>query len=46
MDIPFDTEWSDAARLTFNRLPVDWSADGRPLLCGIGWADQAVTKVG
>jgi len=26
MDIPFATEWSDEARLTFNRLPVDVQA--------------------
>ena len=26
MDIAFDTEWSDEARLTFNRLPVDVQA--------------------
>ncbi len=27
MNIPFDTEWSDEARLTFNRLPVEVQAD-------------------
>ena len=26
MDIPFDTEWTDEARLTFDRLPIDVQA--------------------